>query len=107
MTDPQNVESQPKFEWDDEKNKININKHELDFADAWEIFLGPVLIGLDDREDYGEDRWIGIGMLKTRTVVVLYTERGENVIRIISLRKATTDEQKRYEEYLKDELGEG
>lgn len=107
MTDPQNVESQPKFEWDDEKNKININKHELDFADAWEIFLGPVLFGLDDREDYGEDRWIGIGMLKTRTVVVLYTERGENVIRIISLRKATTDEQKRYEEYLKDELGEG
>jgi uncharacterized DUF497 family protein len=57
----------------------------LDFADAREIFLGPVLVGLDDREDYGEDRcWIGIGMLKTRTVVVLYTERGENVIRIIS-----------------------
>ena len=107
MTAPQDTENNLRFEWDEEKNKINIKKHGLDFDDASEIFLGPMLVALDEREEYGEDRWIGIGMLKTRTVVVLYTEREENVIRIISLRKATSDEQKRYEEFIKDELGEG
>ena len=80
------------FEWDEEKNKANIQKHGLDFAEAREIFTAPILVALDDREDYGEDRWIGIGMLKSLIVVVLYTERGEDIIRIISLRKALADE---------------
>ncbi len=60
-----------RFEWDEEKNKANVQKHGLDFADAWEIFAAPILVALDDREDYGEDRWMEIGMLKSRTVVVL------------------------------------
>jgi len=94
-----------RFEWDEEKNLANIQKHGLDFADAWEIFSSPVLVGLDDREDYSEDRWIGIGMLKSRTVVVLYTERGEDIIRVISLRKALTYERSKYEQFLKDQLG--
>ena len=51
------------FEWDEQKNQDNIGKHGLDFADAWEIFTAPMLTALDDREDYGEDRWIGIGLL--------------------------------------------
>ena len=42
------------FEWDEEKNKENIRKHELDFADAWEIFDALMLTALDTREDYGE-----------------------------------------------------
>ena len=94
-----------RFEWDEEKNKANFQKHGLDFADAWEIFTAPILVALDDREDYGEDRWIGIGMLKSRTVVVLYTERGEDTIRVISLRKALTHERNQYEQFLKDQLG--
>ena len=94
-----------RFEWDEEKNKTNIRKHGFDFADAWEIFLAPILVAPDDRENYGEDRWIGIGMLRTRAVVVLYTERGEDVIRIISLRKALTHERNQYEQFLKDQLG--
>ncbi len=93
------------FEWDEEKNQANIRKHGFDFADAWEIFLTPILVALDDREDYSEDRWIGIGIFRTRTVVVLYTERGEDVIRIISLRKALTHERSQYEQFLKDPLG--
>jgi uncharacterized DUF497 family protein len=48
-------------EWDEEKRRANIIKHALDFADAGEIFEGPMLMGLDDREDYGDDRWIAIG----------------------------------------------
>ncbi len=95
-----------KFEWDEEKNKENIRKHGLDFADAWEIFDAPMLTNLDRREDYGEDRWIGIGFLKNFMVVVTFTERVD-VIRIISLRKALKHERTRFEEALRNELGEG
>ena len=95
-----------RFEWDEEKNKENIRKHELDFADAWEIFNAPMLTNLDTREDYGEDRWTGIGFLKNFVVVVVYTE-SVDVIRIISLRKALKHERTRFEEALRNELGEG
>ena len=44
------------FEWDEEKNKENIRKHYLDFADAWQIFEAPMLTRVDTREDYGEVR---------------------------------------------------
>jgi uncharacterized DUF497 family protein len=95
-----------RFEWDEEKNKENIRKHELDFADAWEIFDAPILTNLDTREDYGEARWIGIGFLKNFVVVVVYAE-SEHVIRIISLRKALKHERTRFEEALRNELDEG
>lgn len=65
-----------------------------------------MLTNLDTREDYGEDRWIGIGFLKNFIIVVTYTE-SENVIRIISLRKALKHERTRFEEALRNELGEG
>jgi uncharacterized DUF497 family protein len=52
-----------RFEWDGRKNQANIQKHGFDFADAWEIFESPMLVALDERADYGEDRWIGIGLL--------------------------------------------
>jgi uncharacterized protein len=94
-----------RFEWDEEKNRENIRKHELDFADAWEIFDAPMLANLDTREDYGEDRWIGIGFLKNFVVVVVCSE-SEDVIRIISLRKALKHERTRFEEALRNELGE-
>ncbi len=94
------------FEWDPQKNKENIAKHGLDFADAPRVFRLPLRISLDKRQDYGEDRWIGIGMLDGRVVVVVFTEPNEQTIRIISLRKALPYERKRYEQYLRDELGE-
>jgi uncharacterized DUF497 family protein len=87
------------FEWDEEKNRENVRKHSLDFADAWEIFDAPMLTALDTREDYGEDRWVGIGFLRNFFVVVVYTESGD-VIRIISLRKALKHERTRFEEAL-------
>jgi uncharacterized DUF497 family protein len=94
-----------KFEWDEPKNQTNIQKHGFDFVDAPEVFDSPLLEAIDDREDYGEDRWIGIGMLKTWVVVVVYTEPDEETVRIISMRKATSHERSRYEAYLQDELG--
>ncbi|BAZ30311.1 hypothetical protein NIES4074_27670 [Cylindrospermum sp. NIES-4074] len=94
------------FDWDESKNEVNITKHGLDFADAPQIFNFPLLISLDERENYGEDRWIGLGMLNGRVIVVVYTEPDDQTIRIISLRKALPHERKLYEQYLKDELGE-
>jgi uncharacterized DUF497 family protein len=86
-----------KFEWDEEKNRINIVKHGFDFADAWEIFECPMLTAQDYRVDYGEDRWVGIGIFRDRIMVIVFTEPEENTIRVISVRKATKHERKAYE----------
>jgi len=94
-----------KFEWDEVKNRSNIRKHGFDFADAPEIFQGPLLALPDTREDYGEDRWIAIGLLRNRVVVLAFAQPAEDVIRIISLRKADRDERKEFEKAIKDELG--
>jgi predicted nuclease of predicted toxin-antitoxin system len=77
----------------------------FDFADAFRIFNLPILVYLDEREDYGEDRYLGIGLLDGRIVVVIYTEPDEEMVWIISLRKALSHERKRYEQYLKNRLG--
>jgi len=59
----------------------------------------------DERQDYGEDRLVGIGLLDGRVVVVVYTEPDEETIRIISLRKSLSHKRKYYEQYLKNRLG--
>jgi hypothetical protein len=94
-----------KFEWDERKNQSNLAKHGFDFADAFWVFNLPMVVEFDEREDYGEDRCIGIGLLDGRVVVVVYTEPNKETIRIISLRKALSYERRRYEQYLKNRLG--
>ncbi|MEL7072099.1 MAG: BrnT family toxin [Cyanobacteria bacterium J06581_3] len=96
-----------KFEWDSRKNKANVLKHNLDFTDASKVFRLPLRISLDKRQDYGEERWIGLGVLDGRVVAIVFTEPSRDTIRIISLRKALPNERKRYEQYIRDELGEG
>jgi uncharacterized protein len=88
------------FEWNETKNLENIRKHEIDFADVPSIFEGVMLIELDDRFDYGEDRWFGIGFLGFGIAVVVWTERRKDIVRIISARRANHHEQKRFEQYL-------
>ena len=86
-----------KFEWDESKNEENIRKHGIDFRDVIEMFDHPMLTGLDTRSEYGEDRWIGIGLLGNVVAVTVYIEwEDEETIRIISARKATRDESKEY-----------
>jgi uncharacterized DUF497 family protein len=63
-----------------------------------------MLTGLDERADYGEDRWIAIGLLRTIVVVIVFTERGEDTIRVISLRKALKHERIKYEEAIRGGL---
>ncbi len=94
-----------KFIWNRRKNAANVKKHELDFADAYKVFESPMLVDLDNREDYGEDRWIGVGLMENRVVVIVFTEPDEDTIRIISFRKATTDERDNYEQAYKNQFG--
>ena len=91
-----------RFEWDEEKNQANIRKHGFNFTDAGEIFEAPMLISLDLKEDYGAERWIGIGFLRGRIVVIVFTERGDDTIRIISLRKALKYERIQFERTLQN-----
>ena len=91
-----------KFEWSEQKNRKNIRRHGIDFNDVIEAFRHPMLVSLDDREDYGEDRWIGIGLIKNSVIVVVYLERDDQErIRIISARKALRHERKKYKEEIR------
>lgn len=94
------------FTWDEKKNQLNIKKHGVDFADANQVFDNILLASLDNSQDYGEDRWVSIGTLHNGTaVVVVFTEEENDVIRIISMRKANKNEKRKYEKEIKDRLG--
>jgi len=93
-----------KLEWDEAKNRSNLRKHGFDFADAEELFRGALLIRPDTSQDYGEERWIGIGMIRGRVAFVGFAERPQDTIRIISLRKADREERQQYEKALQDGL---
>lgn len=94
-----------RFEWDENKRLENIRRHRIDFRDVRNVFKAPMLNRLDDRVDYGEDRWVGLGTLGKGIVVVVYTEREEEMIRIISARKANRHEHIRFHQELHDGLG--
>jgi len=85
------------FEWDENKNINNIKKHGIDFNDSAKIFSNPMVTKVDDRKDYNEKRWIGLGRLENTIVILAYTKRGKN-IRVISIRKANKSERKIYYE---------
>jgi uncharacterized DUF497 family protein len=88
-----------KFVWNELKNRENIRKHGIDFKDAAEIFSCPMLTNIDNRHDYGEERWVGIGFMKGIITVIVYTENDDkNIIRLISARKATKNENQRFKE---------
>jgi hypothetical protein len=89
------------FKWDDTKRKANIKKHGIDFIDAPMIFAGYTLTIEDDRYDYGEERFVTFGILDGRVVAVVHTET-EDLIRIISIRKATKYEEEVYFSQISD-----
>lgn len=80
-----------RYIWDEAKRKANLKKHGLDFADAEKVFVGPMVLFEDSRENYSEQRMIGIGLLDCLVVLIVHIEADET-IRIISMRKADTDE---------------
>lgn len=90
------------FEWDDEKEQINIKKHKLDFETAAYVFADENRLEIfDENHSLYEDRYITIGLINEVPVVIMvvYTER-EQRIRIISARKATPKERRLYYESL-------
>ncbi|HMK90606.1 MAG TPA: BrnT family toxin [Methylocystis sp.] len=86
------------FQWDDDKGAYNYAKHGVRFEAARGVFKDPFAIEeIDDRENYGEERFILIGMASGRLLTVVYTMRGE-AIRIISARGAEPYEHRQYHE---------
>jgi uncharacterized protein len=86
-----------KFEWDEHKRLTNIQRHEIDFVGIEEVFQGLTVTILDDRFDYGEERFITFGLLNGFVLAVVHTET-EETIRLISVRKATRNEETGYYE---------
>ena len=68
------------YEWDEAKNRANIRRHKIDFVDVPAIFEKPMVVFLDNRKNYGEDRMVGIGVLKGIAVVVVFTEPNDDQI---------------------------
>ena len=81
-----------RFIWHEPKRQANLKKHGVDFADAERVFMGPTLTFEDIREDYGEQRWVTLGLLGAKVMVIVHTE-AEEEIRVISMREADKDEQ--------------
>ena len=89
------------FTWDRAKQQLNLRKHRLDFADAAMVFEGPTFTFVDDRFDYNEDRYVSLGLLRNMVVVIAHSEQMD-IIRVISMRKATKHEERIYFEGLAD-----
>ncbi len=89
------------FVWDEAKRKSNLRNHGLDFVGIEQVFAGATVSILDARFDYGEKRFVTFGLLDGRIVAIAHTETDE-VIRIISVRKATKDEESSYYKEIAD-----
>ncbi len=84
------------FEWDEDKAHVNLAKHGVSFLTAAEAFACEIVERVDDREDYGELRFIGLGRVKFDVYRIVYTWRSETVVRIISAQKAGKHEREIY-----------
>lgn len=91
-----------KFEWDENKHRINVKKHKVTFHEATTIFSSSLSITEnDDQHSQDEQRYKTTGYSKkNRLLVVIHTERG-NVTRIISAREANKLEQEKYHEHFR------
>jgi uncharacterized DUF497 family protein len=96
-----------KFEWDKNKNHANKKKHGISFETASFIFDDPFLLSVPDyRYSYDEERWRSVGVIQEIIIYVAHTVRedeyGEEIIRIISARAATSSEARQYHSNRKD-----
>ena len=89
-----------RFEWDETKNQQNQQKHHISFEEATEIFQGVTFTFVSNKIDYSEIREVSIGTIQNVVVVaVIHTDR-QGKIRIISARKATPKERRKYYDHL-------
>lgn len=88
-----------RFIWDKSKRQSNLKKHGFDFRDAESVFAGEIVTVEDTRYEYGEERFVTLGSLHGRIVLIIHTEMVD-VIRLISMRKATKYEEQSYYQQL-------
>jgi uncharacterized DUF497 family protein len=86
------------FEWDENKNHININKHGLSFTEAEDFAWHEAVLIDRSRPEDGEKRYAAIGILNGRLHTVIFTKPDKKRTRIVSFRRANTSEEKAYEE---------
>lgn len=88
------------FEWDEAKNRSNIVKHGISFATAKLVFEDPHVVSFPERNVEGEERWQSLGSADSVVILTvahtLNDSEGNEVIRIISARKASPSERRRY-----------
>jgi uncharacterized protein len=88
--------------WDERKNRANVAKHGVGFEVAKRVFDDPLHVSSPDRHEHGEERWRTVGLVRSTLLLLVvnaYVEQnGEECIRLISARKATPTERRRYEE---------
>ena len=91
-----------RFEWDERKSRTNCAKHKVSFETAILVFEDPFALSVQDRVIAGERRWQTLGLVGGMVILlVAHTyegESGEELIRIISARKATPQERTLYEQ---------
>ena len=90
-----------RFEWDEAKRRLNIRRHGIDFVDVMKVFDVETVTLVDDRYEYGETRFLTLGLLNGIVFAISHTETDE-VIRIISARKAQKDEEITYFKEIRD-----
>lgn len=83
------------FEWDEDKRQDILNKRGIDILDAALIFESAIVTRTDDRRDYGEERFISLGMVDGECYVVVHTERNGN-IRLITAWKGSRSDRQEY-----------
>lgn len=89
--------------WDPEKDRLNQRKHGIAFEVAIQVFNDPLAFSEQDRHENGEERWQTVGMINGVTIILVAhtfpdVENGAELLRIISARRATPVERKRYEQ---------
>jgi uncharacterized DUF497 family protein len=80
---------------DPKKRKSNLRKHKVDLTDGYETFDAPMLTREDTSEDYGEQRFISLGLAKGKVVVLVWVD-GEDEPRLITCRQAERHEKEAY-----------
>jgi len=91
-----------RFEWDEQKNRQNLSKHDVRFETAMLVFDDPYALTQRDFTSEDEERWITIGAIGPGSILLVvhtfYEKQGEEIIRIISARAAESHERRAYEE---------
>ncbi|MGH8477807.1 MAG: BrnT family toxin [Methylococcales bacterium] len=88
-----------KLSWDEAKRQRTLAERGLDFADAVQVLSGLRETFADLRRDYGEPRFVTVGFLRSRMVVVVHSPRGDTT-HIVSMRKANEREIARYKKFV-------